>query len=120
MIERMAPITKVMAAPAMTTDLLPATRSPNVCTATGKTSSMMPRRTSSQPSIVTITRQSRTHRLWALTIANPAVSAVYDRGIVSRMFADVATGRLTPEQALDAADREERAIYGLWRERGQL
>ena len=51
---------------------------------------------------------------------NPAVSAVYERGIVSRMFADVATGRLTPEQALDGADREERAIYGLWRERGQL
>jgi multiple sugar transport system substrate-binding protein len=51
---------------------------------------------------------------------NPAVSEVYDRGIVSRMFADVATGRMTPEQALDVADREERAIYGHWRERGQL
>jgi hypothetical protein len=36
------------------------------------------------------------------------------------MFADVATGRMTPEQALDVADREERAIYGHWRERGQL
>jgi multiple sugar transport system substrate-binding protein len=51
---------------------------------------------------------------------NPAVSEIYARGIVSKMFADVATGRLTPEQALDGADREERAIFDSWRERGHL
>ncbi len=51
---------------------------------------------------------------------NPAVSEVYERGIVARMFAGVATGRLTAEQALDGADREERVIFERWRERGQL
>ena len=51
---------------------------------------------------------------------NPAISEVYGRGIVSKMFADVATGRMTPEQALDGADREERMIFDKWRERGQL
>jgi multiple sugar transport system substrate-binding protein len=51
---------------------------------------------------------------------NPAVSEVYQRGTISKLFADVATGRLTPEQALDGADREERAIFDRWRERGQL
>ncbi len=51
---------------------------------------------------------------------NPAVSEVYERGIISKMFANVATARLTPEQALEEADREERAIFDRWRERGQL
>jgi multiple sugar transport system substrate-binding protein len=51
---------------------------------------------------------------------NPAVSEVYARGIVSRMFADVVTGRMTPEQALDGADREASAIFDKWRERGHL
>ena len=51
---------------------------------------------------------------------NPAVSEVYARGIVSRMFADVVTGRMTPEHALDGADREASAIFDKWRERGHL
>jgi hypothetical protein len=36
------------------------------------------------------------------------------------MFGDVATGRTTPEEALDRADREERAVFDKWRERGLL
>jgi hypothetical protein len=36
------------------------------------------------------------------------------------MFADVVTGRMTPEQALDGADREASAIFDKWRERGHL
>jgi multiple sugar transport system substrate-binding protein len=51
---------------------------------------------------------------------NPAVSEIYGRGIISKMFADVATGRMTPEQALDGADGEERMIFDKWRERRQL
>jgi multiple sugar transport system substrate-binding protein len=51
---------------------------------------------------------------------NPAISEVYGRGTVSRMFGDVATGRTTPEEALDRADREERAVFDKWRERGLL
>ena len=51
---------------------------------------------------------------------NPAISEVYEQGIVAKMFADVATGRLAPEQAMDRGDGEERAIFDRWRERGQL
>jgi multiple sugar transport system substrate-binding protein len=51
---------------------------------------------------------------------NPAVSEVYERSIISKMFANVATARLTPEQALEEAYREERATFDRWRERGQL
>jgi multiple sugar transport system substrate-binding protein len=51
---------------------------------------------------------------------NPAISEVYARGVVSRMFADVVTGRMTPEQALERADREASAIFGRWRERGHV
>jgi multiple sugar transport system substrate-binding protein len=51
---------------------------------------------------------------------NPAVSEVYERGIIAKMFANVATGRLAPEQALDQADAEERAIFDQWRQRGLL
>lgn len=51
---------------------------------------------------------------------NPAISEVYDKGIIAKMFADVATGRLDPERALERAAGEERAIFDRWRERGQL
>jgi multiple sugar transport system substrate-binding protein len=51
---------------------------------------------------------------------NPAVSEVYEQGIIAKMFADVATGRVAPEQALDRAGSEARAIFDRWRERGQL
>ena len=46
----------------------------------------------------------------------PAVSEVYDKGIVSKMFAAVATGQRTPDEALDDADREGRVIFGRWGE----
>jgi multiple sugar transport system substrate-binding protein len=51
---------------------------------------------------------------------NPAVSEVYERGMVSKMFAEVAIGKVSAELALDRADREERIIFDKWRERGQL
>ena len=51
---------------------------------------------------------------------NPAVSEIYEKGLVSKMFAAVATGRLTAEAALDEASREEQRIFERWREAGQL
>jgi multiple sugar transport system substrate-binding protein len=51
---------------------------------------------------------------------NPAISEIYEQGIIAKMFADVATGRLSPEQALDRANSGAQAIFGRWRERGQL
>lgn len=50
---------------------------------------------------------------------SPAISEVYDRGLIPTMFAKAATGRLTPEQALDEADHEVRAIFQRWKERGK-
>lgn len=41
----------------------------------------------------------------------PAIIEVYSRGLIPTMFAQAATGRLTPEQALDAADLEVRRIF---------
>jgi hypothetical protein len=36
------------------------------------------------------------------------------------MFAGAATGRLTPEEALDEADAEVRRIFRKWKENGKL
>lgn len=48
---------------------------------------------------------------------SPAISEVYDRGLIPTMFAQAATGRLTPEQALDQADLEVRRIFQEWKDR---
>jgi len=42
---------------------------------------------------------------------SPAIGEVFGKGLISTMFADAATGRLTPEEALDRADREVRHIF---------
>jgi hypothetical protein len=36
------------------------------------------------------------------------------------MFARAATGRLTPEEALDQADSEVRRMFQKWQERGKV
>jgi multiple sugar transport system substrate-binding protein len=51
---------------------------------------------------------------------NPAIGEVYAKGLIPTMFAEAATGRLTPEQALDAADVEVRRIFQKWKERGKV
>jgi multiple sugar transport system substrate-binding protein len=51
---------------------------------------------------------------------NPAVSEVYEKGLISRMFAAVATGRLSPEAALDEASQEEQKIFRRWKEAGKI
>jgi multiple sugar transport system substrate-binding protein len=51
---------------------------------------------------------------------NPAIAEIYSKGIVSTMFARAATGQLTPEEALDQADREVRAIFQMWQARGKV
>jgi multiple sugar transport system substrate-binding protein len=51
-------------------------------------------------------------------VANPAISQVLSENIIAFMFAEVARGEKTPEQA--AADAQERieAIFQDWRDRG--
>jgi multiple sugar transport system substrate-binding protein len=51
---------------------------------------------------------------------NPAISEIYNEGIIPTMFARAATGQLTPEEALDQADRQVRAIFHNWAERGKV
>ena len=51
---------------------------------------------------------------------NPAVSEVFHDGLIPRMFARAATGRQTPEAALDQADGELRRIFQKWRDSGKI
>jgi multiple sugar transport system substrate-binding protein len=51
---------------------------------------------------------------------NPAVSEVYHTGLIPAMFAQAATGQLTPEAALDQADGELRRIFQKWRDSGKI
>ena len=51
---------------------------------------------------------------------NPAISEIFHNGLIPTMFARSATGQLTPEEALDQADREVRAIFQSWKERGKV
>jgi multiple sugar transport system substrate-binding protein len=62
---------------------------------------------------------------WTTNIGHPghtnaAVSEIFYRGLIPTMFARAATGQLTPEGALDQADREARHIFQNWREHGKV
>ena len=50
--------------------------------------------------------------------ANAAIDEIFTSWIISRMFADAASGRMRPEEALSQADREVRVVYEKWRHRG--
>jgi multiple sugar transport system substrate-binding protein len=51
---------------------------------------------------------------------NPAIGEIFHAGLIPTMFARAATGQLTPEEALDQADREVRLIFQKWQERGKV
>jgi len=60
---------------------------------------------------------------WATNIghpgpANPAESEVFDTFVLPTMFANAATGRMTPEQALDDAHQRVKGIFEKWRAKG--
>jgi multiple sugar transport system substrate-binding protein len=62
---------------------------------------------------------------WTTNIGHPghtnaAISEIFHRGLMPTMFARAATGQLTPEEALDEADRQVRRIFQKWQERGKL
>jgi multiple sugar transport system substrate-binding protein len=62
---------------------------------------------------------------WTTNVGHPgytnaAISEIYSKGVISNMCARAATGQLTPEEALDQADREVRAIFQNWKERGKV
>jgi len=50
--------------------------------------------------------------------ANPAISQIFDDYVLVDMFAKAATGRLTPEKALEEANARVKQIFNDWRNRG--
>src|SRR6266540_149123 len=60
---------------------------------------------------------------WATNIghpgpANPAESEVFDTFVLPTMFANAATGRMTPAQALDDGHQQVKRIFEKWRAKG--
>ena len=60
---------------------------------------------------------------WATNIghpgpANPAESEVFDTFVLPTMFANAATGQMTPKQALEAAHKQAKTIFEKWRSKG--
>jgi multiple sugar transport system substrate-binding protein len=62
---------------------------------------------------------------WTTNIGHPGhtnapISEIFNRGLIPKMCAQAATGQLTPEEALERADREVRSIFQKWRERRKV
>lgn len=47
--------------------------------------------------------------------ANPAIGEIFDTFLIPDMFAQAATGRMTPQQSVEESDRRVRAIFNKWR-----
>jgi multiple sugar transport system substrate-binding protein len=52
--------------------------------------------------------------------ANAAISEIISTGLISTMFAQAATGKLSPADALNQADAQVQGIFQKWRERGKI
>jgi multiple sugar transport system substrate-binding protein len=52
--------------------------------------------------------------------ANAATDEIFNTWVISTMFAQAATGKLTPEEALTQADAQVQRIFLKWRERGKI
>ena len=60
---------------------------------------------------------------WATNVgypgyANAAIDEVFSTWIVSTMFARAAVGKMTPQDAINAADKKVQAIFKKWRAKG--
>jgi multiple sugar transport system substrate-binding protein len=52
--------------------------------------------------------------------ANAAIDEILHTWVISTMFAQAATGKLSPEEALTQADAQVQRIFQKWRERGKI
>ena len=52
--------------------------------------------------------------------ANAAIDEIYNSWVISAMFAKCASGRMTPEAALDEADKMARNIFQKWQADGKV
>jgi multiple sugar transport system substrate-binding protein len=62
---------------------------------------------------------------WATNVgypgyANAGIDEVFSTWVISTMFAQAASGKLTPQEALNQADKEVRRIFKKWRDRGKI
>ena len=52
--------------------------------------------------------------------ANAPIDEVFSNWVISNMFAEVAKNKMTPDEAMSAADREVRAVFDKWRQAGKV
>jgi multiple sugar transport system substrate-binding protein len=50
--------------------------------------------------------------------ANAAIDEIFGQWIISSMFAQAASGKVTPEDALSQADKAVRTIFQKWKDKG--
>jgi multiple sugar transport system substrate-binding protein len=60
---------------------------------------------------------------WATNVgypgyANAAIDEIFSTWIISTMFARAASGMMSPEDAIQAADKKVQTIFKKWREKG--
>jgi multiple sugar transport system substrate-binding protein len=51
---------------------------------------------------------------------NAAIAEIFNSGLLGKLMGQTATGKLTPEEALDQADAQVQRIFQKWRERGKI
>jgi multiple sugar transport system substrate-binding protein len=52
--------------------------------------------------------------------ANTAIGEIFGTFIISNMFADAARGKRTPQEAVEQAESQMKAIFEKWRKRGLI
>ena len=51
---------------------------------------------------------------------NAAIAEIFNSGLIGKLMGQAATGKLTPEEALNQADAEIQRIFHKWRDRGKI
>src|SRR5499425_153567 len=62
---------------------------------------------------------------WATNVgypgyANAAIDEIFSTWVISTMFAQAASGKLAPEDAMNQADQEVRRIFKKWKDKGKV
>ena len=52
--------------------------------------------------------------------ANPAIDEIFSQWLIPRMFADAASGRLTPQASLDLYAAQVDQVFGKWKDKGKV
>jgi multiple sugar transport system substrate-binding protein len=62
---------------------------------------------------------------WATNVgypgyANAAIDEIFSTWVISTMFAQAASGKLTPEDAMNQADQEVKRVFKKWKDKGKV